>query len=176
MSCPPKRGLFATAYRSGSFTSFCTSIEERIAEAQASNAAAARVSEEDAREPERDLSRVRGTPEQIRQVEALRDEISRLHKEAARKMLKGTHMVADGFQLRGSGNASSLIGCSGEMTDRVYEGHGTWVSNSSQAEGSAMYIEGQMCMGEASKIERVITARRISLLDLKKRITPVRMF
>lgn len=165
MSVPQVKALFATACDVGSITAFGTSLEQLVAQAQADSATEQRAEHDDL-QPENNLSKVRGTPQQIQQVEALRDEIWKLDSERQQLLDKGVAEFADASVSMGWGHSLALVG--GERTtDRVYDGHGTWFDNSTEADASAKMIEARFKMEESSKLEPLIHQRRISLRALK---------
>ncbi|KAK4978476.1 hypothetical protein LTR66_010568 [Elasticomyces elasticus] len=172
MAGPQANALFAAACRVGRVTAFRAGLEEMSAKAQADSAAELRA-EQDGLYPENDLSKVRGTALQIQEVEALRDETLRLKSEAQRLLDKGRADFGRGLRMMGYGNASALIG--ERTTARVYDGHATWFDNSTQANASAMMIEGRLVLQEASRLERLVRQRRILLTESKRKLTPIEL-
>lgn len=109
MSAPQVKPLFDAACKVGKTTAFGTSFEQLVAQAQADNATEQRA-EQDALRPEKDLSKVRGTQQQIQEVEALRDEILKLDSERQRLLDRGAAECANGLESMGWGNAFALVG------------------------------------------------------------------
>lgn len=121
MSVPQVRPLFAAACKTGNIASFRSSLQDAIAKAQAGNTGYQ--NEEPAVEhPDKDPSTVRGTPEQIKQMIELQDEIQRLYAEAEQKLTMGHQEFRHGMRKTANGNALSYVSVPGQ---RVYDGHGT---------------------------------------------------
>ena len=82
------------------------------------------------------------TPAQIKQMVEPRDEIAMLHTKEEGEIVMGTHMFSNGIMERANDNTLALLG--DRTSTCVYDGHGTWFNDDSQADGSAKMIEGQL--------------------------------
>jgi hypothetical protein len=116
------------------------------------------------------LSTMRGTQEDMKQVQDLEEEINNLDIQIDRSMSRATYKLSHSAIIIGIGNGSELVGDGSRY--RVSDGHGTWFANNTQARASAMQIEGRLKLEEASGLEGVLGQKRSHLAMLKERLTP----
>lgn len=169
MSLKDVRDLYNSACKTGQISTFHTSIIQFAQKVQQNEVAAqqsAQKAKRDAEQPELDLSRVRGTPDQIRRIEALRDEIVRMNSDAEIRVAAANNQILSGMIRASGGSLSSLSQGSGYYT-RVTDGHGNWFNSESEAKGSQMQIEGRIKLGEAHKLKMEVIRKRGELARLK---------
>jgi hypothetical protein len=126
----------------------------------------------DAEQPELDLSRVRGTPEQIKEIERIRDEIVRMHSEAETKMALAWTQYNSGSTRASGGRLASIARPGGVVYNRVNDGHGNWFDSESEAKGSQMMIEAKYKMDEAWDLRRKVILKRGEIIKMKALLTP----
>jgi len=122
--------------------------------------------------PEADLSKVRGTPEQLREITELRDAIVTLDAKAD-YLMKSAEIETSGGGWSIAAGASVMDPTSSLGFRRVPDGHGNWFNTDAEARGSRMMIEGGIKRNQAFQMQREVIMMRGRIEAMKKSLTPV---
>ena len=157
LSAPQIRALFTAACEAGTISVFRDGLDSM---AGVNN---------NSLYPEESLSKIRGTPEQIQKVEALKDEILGLQAKSQELETLGSKLYGNAFKAKGYGNAELAIDYNNGR--RVHDGHGNYFENSTLSEASALEIEAISKMQEASRLKLLADEKRHYLRRLKEMLT-----
>ena len=168
LSNPQIRALFTAACEAGTISVFLDGLHDNNNNNNNNNKRAA-AEIENSSYPEKNLSGIYGTPEQIQQVKALADEILYLQAKSQDLETIGSQLYCTATMLHGAGVLRSLD--DDNNSEAFYDQHGNYFENSTVAEASVMHNTATSRLQEASRLKLLADEKRLYLLQLKSMLT-----